>query len=138
MDRGFLFFKVEAIETAVEGDSIDLEIRIQEGPQATIEQVTIVGNDRTHEHVIRRELRTKPGQKFSRQDLIRSQRQSMSLGFFDPEALDMSTSVNPTRGTVVIEYKMEEKEGEKFELARDISRNRKQAAVVWLYSWGHI
>jgi len=117
MDIGFLFFKVEAIETGVEKDSIDLEIRIQEGSQATIDQVSIVGNDRTHEHVIRRELRTKPGQTFSRQDLIRSQRQIMNLGFFDPEKLDMNTSVNPTRGTVDIQYEVAEKGGEKFELS---------------------
>ncbi|KAA3636090.1 MAG: outer membrane protein assembly factor BamA, partial [Bacteroidetes bacterium] len=74
MDDGYLFFQVDPVEVAIEGDSIDLEIRIYEGPQATIDKVVIAGNDRTHEHVIRRELRTLPGQKFSRSDIIRSQR----------------------------------------------------------------
>jgi len=74
MDNGYLFFRVDPIEVSIDNDSIDLEIRIYEGPQATIDKVTIAGNDRTHEHVIRRELRTRPGEKFSRSDIIRSQR----------------------------------------------------------------
>ena len=84
MDNGYLFFQVDPIETSIVDDSIDLEIRIFEGPQATIDRVIIKGNDRTHEHVIRRELRTKPGQKFSRTDIIRSQREIINLGFFQP------------------------------------------------------
>ena len=66
MDNGYLFFNVDPIETSIVDDSIDLELRIFEGPQAEIDKVLISGNDRTHEHVIRRELRTRPGQKFSR------------------------------------------------------------------------
>ena len=85
MDDGYLFFRVEPIEVSINNDSIDLEMRIYEGPQATIDKVNIVGNDRTHEHVIRRELRTLPGQKFSRSDIIRSQRQIINLGYFDQE-----------------------------------------------------
>ena len=117
MDNGYLFFNVEPVEVAVDGDSIDLEIRIYEGPQATIDKVTIAGNDRTHEHVIRRELRTLPGAKFSRSDIIRSQRQLINLGYFNPEALGINTPVNPARGTVDIEYTVEEKPSDQLELS---------------------
>ncbi|MFT6148916.1 MAG: outer membrane protein insertion porin family, partial [Saprospiraceae bacterium] len=94
MDNGYLFFQVNPTELTIENDSVDLEIRIFEGPQATINNVTITGNDRTHEEVIRRELRTKPGQKFSRSDIIRSQREITNLGYFDPEQLSIGTPVN--------------------------------------------
>jgi len=117
MDNGYLFFQVDPIEVAVENDSIDLEIRIFEGPQATIDKVVIKGNDRTHEHVIRRELRTRPGQKFSRSDIIRSQREIINLGYFNPEALGINTPVNPDRGTVDIEYNVEEKPSDQLELS---------------------
>ncbi|MEO1627012.1 MAG: outer membrane protein assembly factor BamA [Bacteroidota bacterium] len=117
MDNGYLFFRVDPIETSIVEDSIDLEIRIFEGPQATIDKVVIRGNDRTHEHVIRRELRTFPGQKFSRSDIIRSQRQIMNLGYFNPEAFEMNTPVNPQRGTVDIEYKVEERPSDQLELS---------------------
>ena len=117
MDNGYLFFQVDPTEVAVEGDSIDLEIRIFEGPQATIDKVVIKGNDRTHEHVIRRELRTRPGQKFSRSDIIRSQREIINLGYFNPEALGINTPVNPQRGTVDIEYTVEEKPADQLELS---------------------
>ncbi|HEB61886.1 MAG TPA: outer membrane protein assembly factor BamA [Bacteroidetes bacterium] len=117
MDNGYLFFQVNPIEVAIVKDSIDLEIRIYEGPQATIDKVTIKGNDRTHEHVIRRELRTLPGKKFSRSDIIRSQREIISLGYFNPEALGINTPVNPQRGTVDIEYTVEEKPSDQLELS---------------------
>ncbi|MCB0569310.1 MAG: outer membrane protein assembly factor BamA [Phaeodactylibacter sp.] len=117
MDNGYLFFQVDPIEVSVENDSIDLEIRIFEGPQATIDKVVIKGNDRTHEHVIRRELRTRPGQKFSRSDIIRSQREIINLGYFNPEALGINTPVNPQRGTVDIEYTVEEKPSDQLELS---------------------
>ncbi|MCB0704796.1 MAG: outer membrane protein assembly factor BamA [Saprospiraceae bacterium] len=117
MDNGYLFFRVDPIEVAVAGDSIDLEIRIFEGPQATIDKVVILGNDRTHEHVIRRELRTRPGDKFSRSDIIRSQREIINLGYFNPEALGINTPVNPQRGTVDIEYTVEEKPSDQLELS---------------------
>ena len=102
LDNGYLFFRVDPVETSIVQDSIDLEIRIYEGPQATIDKVAITGNDRTHEHVIRRELRTRPGAKFSRSDIIRSQREIINLGYFNPEALDIQTPVNAQRGTVDI------------------------------------
>ncbi|MBL7816664.1 MAG: outer membrane protein assembly factor BamA [Saprospiraceae bacterium] len=117
MDNGYLFFNVEPTEVAIDGDSIDLEMRLYEGPQATIDKVTIKGNDRTHEHVIRRELRTLPGEKFSRSDIIRSQREIINLGYFNQEALGINTPVNPQRGTVDIEYKVEEKPSDQLELS---------------------
>ena len=117
MDNGYLFFNVDPIEVAIEGDSIDLEMRIFEGPQATIDKVVINGNDRTHEHVIRREVFTRPGQKFSRSDIIRSQRQIIGLGYFNQEALGIETPVNPDRGTVDIIYTVEEKPSDQLELS---------------------
>lgn len=117
MDNGYLFFQVDPIEVAVAEDSIDLELRIFEGPQASIDNVSIAGNDRTHEHVIRRELRTLPGEKFSRSDIIRSQRQIVNLGYFNPESLGINTPVNPDRGTVDIEYTVEEKPSDQLELS---------------------
>jgi outer membrane protein insertion porin family len=117
MDNGYLFFNVEPVEVAIIGDSIDLEMRIFEGPQATIDKVIIKGNDRTHEHVIRRELFTRPGEKFSRSDILRSQRQIVNLGYFNPEALGINTPVNPQRGTVDIEYTLEEKPSDQLELS---------------------
>lgn len=117
MDNGYLFFNVDPVEVAVLEDSIDLEIRIFEGPQATIDKVIIKGNDRTHEHVIRRELRTRPGQKFSRTDIIRSQREIINLGYFNPESMEINTPVNPQRGTVDIEYILEEKPSDQLELS---------------------
>ncbi len=117
MDNGYLFFQVDPIEVAIEEDSIDLEVRIFEGPQATIDKVEIAGNDRTHEHVVRRELRTLPAEKFSRSDIIRSQREIINLGYFNPEALGINTPVNPQRGTVDIEYQVEEKPSDQLELS---------------------
>ncbi|MEL6393793.1 MAG: BamA/TamA family outer membrane protein, partial [Bacteroidota bacterium] len=117
LDNGYLFFNVDPVEVAIIGDSVDLEMRLSEGPQATIDQVSITGNDRTHEHVVRRELRTLPGDKFSRSDIIRSQRQIMNLGYFNPETMDIQTPVNPERGTVDIVYVLEEKPSDQLELS---------------------
>ena len=82
MDDGYLFFSVDPVETAVYNDTIDFEIRMVEGPQASIKNVTIAGNEKTKEYVIRRELRTIPGEKFSRSDVIRSQREFAQSGIF--------------------------------------------------------
>jgi outer membrane protein insertion porin family len=117
LDNGYLFFRVDPVETAVDGDSIDMELRIFEGPQATIDRVVIKGNDRTHEHVIRRELYTRPGDKFSRADIIRSQREIINLGYFNPEQMNINTPVNPERGTVDVEYTLEEKPSDQLELS---------------------
>ena len=117
MDKGYLFFRVEPTEVAVEGNKIDLEMRMYEGPQATIDRVVIKGNDRTSEHVIRREIRTTPGEKFSRSDIIRSQREIINLGYFNPENLGINTPVDPQRGTVDIEYSVEERPSDQLELS---------------------
>ncbi|HZV69927.1 MAG TPA: outer membrane protein assembly factor BamA [Saprospiraceae bacterium] len=117
LDDGYLFFTVEPTEIAVRNDTIDLEMRIFEGPQATIDEVVIKGNTRTHEHVIRRELRTQPGQKFSRSDIIRSQRQIIALGYFNPEKLGIETPVDQTNGTVDIIYEVEERPSDQLELS---------------------
>ncbi len=116
-DDGYLFFSIDPKETGIYGDSIDLEIRISEGPQATIKNVIIEGNDKTSEHVIRRELRTLPGQKFSRTDLIRSQREIANLGFFDPQATQVVPVPNPQDGTVDIKYTVTEKSADQIELS---------------------
>lgn len=116
-DDGYLFFSVNPVEVAVENDSIDLEIRINEGPQATIKNVIIEGNDKTNEHVIRRELRTFPGDKFSRSDLIRSQREIANLGFFDPQETRVEPIPNPEDGTVDIKYVVKEKSADQVELS---------------------
>ena len=117
MDDGYLFFRAEAVETAVYNDTIDHEIRIIEGPQARIKNVKITGNDRTKEHVIRRELRTIPGELFSRQDLIRSQRELGQLNYFNQETIGINPIPNPEDGTVDIHYKLEEKSSDQLELS---------------------
>ena len=117
MDNGYLFFRAEAVQKSLRGDTIDIDIHILEGNQATINKVVIRGNSKTHEHVIRRELRTKPGHKFSRSDIIRSQRALMNLGYFNPESMDIKTPVDPATGTVDIEYVLEEKNSDQFELS---------------------
>ncbi|MCO5232382.1 MAG: BamA/TamA family outer membrane protein [Chitinophagales bacterium] len=116
-DDGYLFFSVDPKEMGIYGDSIDLEIRISEGPQANIKNVIIEGNDKTSENVIRRELRTLPGQKFSRTDLIRSQREIANLGFFDPQATQVVPVPNPQDGTVDIKYVVSEKSADQIELS---------------------
>ena len=116
-DDGYLFFSINPVEVSVENDSIDIEIRINEGPQATIRNIIIEGNDKTNEHVIRRELRTFPGDKFSRSDLIRSQREIANLGFFDPQETRVEPIPNPVDGTVDIKYTVKEKSADQVELS---------------------
>lgn len=117
MDDGYLFFQVNPVETSVVGDSIDLEIRIQEGQQATVNDIIIRGNTKTNEHVIRREIRTKPGELFSRTDIIRSQRELAMLGYFDPENMNIVPAPNPANGTVDITYEVAEKPSDQIELS---------------------
>lgn len=117
MDYGYLFFQIDPIETAVYNDTIDFEIRLREGPQATIKNVNISGNEKTKEYVIRRELRTIPGEKFSRQDLIRSQREIVNLGYFDQEKLGLQPVPNQEDGTVDINYSVVEKSSDQLELS---------------------
>lgn len=117
MDDGYLFFRPNAVEVAVEGDSIDVEVRIFEGEQATINEVTISGNDRTSDHVIRRELSTIPGQKFSRSDIIRTQQRLGQLGHFNPATINQNLVPNPAEGTVDIEWQVEEQSNDQVELS---------------------
>ena len=117
MDDGYLFFRIEPVEVLVENDSIDLELRIYEGPQARINKVTVTGNTKTSDHVILRELRTKPGMLFSRSDITRSLRELASVGYFNPEALNVNPVPHPENGTVDIEYKVEERPNDQIELS---------------------
>ena len=117
LDDGYLFFNVEPIEVLVVNDSIDLEMRVREGKQATINKVTVVGNTKTNDHVIMREIRTKPGQLFSRADIIRSQRELSQLGYFNAETLGVEPKPNPADGTVDIVYTVEEKPSDQIELS---------------------
>ena len=116
-DDGYLFFRVDPVETAVYNDTIDFEIRIVEGPQATIKTIRIAGNEKTKDFVIRREIRTLPGDKFSRSLLIRSQREIAQLNFFDQEKIKIDPVPNPDDGTVDINYGVEEKSSDQLELS---------------------
>lgn len=117
MDDGYLFFHAEAVETAVYNDTIDHEIRIVEGPQATLKNIRIAGNEKTKEHVIRRELRTIPGEKFSRSDIIRSTRELAQLNFFNQEKINPGVVPNQEDGTVDINWTVEEKSSDQLELS---------------------
>ncbi|MGB4845540.1 MAG: POTRA domain-containing protein [Ferruginibacter sp.] len=117
MDDGYLFFLVDPVETAVYNDTIDFELRMREGPQATYGNITISGNKKTKDYVIRRELRTIPGEKFSRQDIIRTQRELGQLGFIDPEKINPGVVPNAENGTVDINWGIEEKSGDQLELS---------------------
>ncbi len=117
MDRGYLFFQLVPIEGNIENDSIDLELRLFEGPQARINKVVINGNDRLYEHVIRRELRTKPGELFSKSDLMRSAREIAQTGHFDPETMDIKPEPNAENGTVDLIYNLESKANDQIEFS---------------------
>ncbi|HEX2536178.1 MAG TPA: POTRA domain-containing protein [Chitinophagaceae bacterium] len=117
MDDGYLFFRVDPVETSVYNDTIDHEIRIVEGPQATIRNIGIFGNEKTKDHVIRRELRTMPGEKFSRTDLIRSQRELAQLQYFNQETINPDVVPNQEDGTVDINWKLEERSSDQLELS---------------------
>lgn len=117
MDDGYLFFNVKPVETGIVGDSIDVEMRMYEGEQAIINNVIIKGNDRTNDHVILRELRTLPGQKFSRSDIIRTQQQLSQLGYFDPEQVTPTPIPNQDAGTVDIEWSVVEKPSDQIQLS---------------------
>lgn len=116
-NNGYLFFNADPVETDVKGDSISLEIRIQEGPQASINKVIIKGNDRLYEDIVRRELRTKPGMLFSREDLVRSVRELAQMGHFDPENMNPVPLPDPENGTVDIEYNLVSKANDQIEFS---------------------
>lgn len=117
LDNGYLFFNVDPVEINVEGDSIDVELRVFEGRQAVINNVRISGNEAIYEHVIRRELRTKPGQLFSKSDLQRSARELAATGHFNPETMDIRPEPDPENGTVDIIYNLEQKKNDQVELS---------------------
>lgn len=117
LDDGYLFFSIVPVEVNVENDTIDLEMRIREGKQATINKVTVKGNTRTNDHVVMRELRTRPGQLFSRSDIIRTTRELAQLRYFDPEKIVPTPIPNAADGTVDIEYKVEETSSDQVELS---------------------
>ncbi len=117
LDQGYLFFNLEPIEVNVHNDSIDYEMRIFEGKQATINRVKISGNTKTNEHVARRELRTYPGDLFSKSLLMRSYRELAQLGHFDPESINPDVQPHPEEGTVDIEYQLQEKANDQIELS---------------------
>jgi outer membrane protein insertion porin family len=117
MDDGYLFFRINPVEYAVGGDSIDVEMRIFEGEQATINEVLISGNERTSDHVIRRELYTLPGQKFRRSDIIRTQQRLGQLGYFNPQKINPNLTPNPANGTVNVEWQVEEQSNDQIELS---------------------
>lgn len=116
LDDGYLFYNVEPIEVAIEGDSIDLELRMQEGPQATNRKILINGNTKTSDYVVIRELRTLPGDKFSRSKIIRSQREILALTYFDQENMDIQPVPNIQTGTVDLNYTLEERPSDQLQL----------------------
>ena len=116
LDDGYLFFNLNAKEVKIENDSVDLEIQIFEGKQAVVGQITIVGNTKTSDHVILREIFMRPGDLFKRSDIIRSQQSLHALRYFAPEKLQVNPKPNPANGTVDIEFVVEEQPSDQFEL----------------------
>ena len=117
MDDGYLFFQVNPIEKRIDFDSVDLEIKIYEGKQARIKNINVSGNTKTSDHVILRDMYTHPGDLFSRDAIIRTQRQLAQNGYFDPEKLAVNPLPNPNDGTVDIEYVVEERPNDQIELS---------------------
>ena len=116
-NNGYLFYNLDPAEVNIVGDSIDLEMRIQEGTQAHISHVRIYGNDRLYEEVVRRELRTKPGDLFSKDAIQRSAREIASMGFFDPEKVNPDIKPNYEDGTVDINWQLEQKSNDQLEFS---------------------
>ena len=117
MDDGYLYFRCTPVERSVDGDSIDIEMRIFEGKQATINRIILNGNTKTSDRVVMRELFTLPGQKFSKTELINTQRQLSQMGYFDPEKIQINPIPHQEDGTVDIEYTVEEKPSDQIELS---------------------
>lgn len=118
LNDGYLTFNADPVQTKIYGDTIDLEIRLYEGPQYTINKIMVKGNDLTNDKVILREIRTKPGQKFSKELIVRSTREIAQLGNFDDTKTDpRPININPNEGTVDIEYNVVEKPSDQIELS---------------------
>lgn len=124
LDNGYLFSRVTPVETEIRNDTIDMEIRIYEGLQAKVNRVSVTGNTKTNDHVIMREIRTKPGDLFSRSDIMRSQREIATLNYFDAEKLNIDVQPNQEEGTVDLTYIVEEKSSDKIELQAGYGANR--------------
>ena len=116
LDNGYLFFNATPIEISINEKKIDLEIKIYEGKQARINKVAIKGNTKTNDHVIMREIRTKPGDLFKRSDIMRSQRELAQMQYFDPEAFDVKIEPDPVRNEVDITYVLSEKSSDQIQL----------------------
>jgi len=117
LDNGYLFFNANPVEIATENNEIDLEIRITEGQQAKINKVIVNGNTKTNDHVIMREIRTKPGDLFKRSDIIRTQRELAALDYFNPETLgNIDIDPDQVRNTVDVTYNVEEKSSDQINL----------------------
>lgn len=116
-DRGYLFSQVIAVESNVENNHINYQIRIIEGKEARIKRIIIRGNTKTNDYVIRREIRTKPGDLYNRGDIMRTQRELAQLGYFDAQAIGINPIPNPQDGTVDIEYTVVEKSSDQIELS---------------------
>ena len=116
-DRGYLFFQIDPVEVQIDKDSIDFEMRMYDGKPATINEIGIKGNTRVYEHVVRRELRTKPGQLYSQEALMRSLRELAQMGHFDPEKLKPDIQPNQENGTVDINYELETKGSDQVEFS---------------------
>ncbi|AYD46283.1 BamA/OMP85 family outer membrane protein [Arachidicoccus soli] len=117
LDNGYLFFNVTPVEVKVYNDTIDYVMNLREGPEATIKRVNIAGNDKTNEHVIRRALRTLPGDKFSRSDIMNSIRELSVLKFFDEQKINPVPTPNETDGTVDLTYNLVEKSSDQLQLS---------------------
>ena len=124
MDDGYLFFRVEPVEIRVDNDTIDLEMRMSEGDQATIKHVAVKGNTKTNDRIILREMYTRPGQLYSRSDIIRTIRELSALQYFDAEKLVPDVQPNPTDGTVDLTYVVEETPNDQVELSAGWGYNR--------------
>ena len=116
-NNGYVFSGIEPVEVNIDGDSIDIEMRVTEGPQARLNHVRIYGNDRLYEEVVRRELRTKPGDLFNKEALMRSARDIASMGFFDPEKVVPDVKPNPDDGTVDVNWRLEQKSNDQLEFS---------------------
>lgn len=116
-NHGYIFYNLQPTEVNIVGDSIDLEMRIFEGQQAHINRVRINGNDRLYENVVRRELRTKPGDLFSKEALQRTARELASMGHFDPEQVNPDVKPNYEDGTVDINWNLKQKSNDQIELS---------------------
>ena len=116
-DDGYLTFQAMPVEIRIENDTIDIEVRMFEGKQFRIGKVTVDGNTKTNDHVIHREIRTRPGDLFSRTNIIRTQRELATLNYFNPEAFGIVPTQHPETGTVDIAYTVEEKPSDQIELS---------------------